>query len=169
MMIRMQVKQLGGVLLVLLWSLSASYAQQGTVGGRVVDQQGQPLEGVTVTVQNQNRQTVTDNTGNYRIEATSVNTLVFSLMGMVSQEVVVGNQSTINVTLIASSETLDEVAVTAFGIKREERSLGYTAQSVTAEELSFNQQPNLVNALQGKAAGIQIRNTGGAPGQGAKI
>src|SRR5690606_27196414 len=67
------------------------------------------------------------------------------------------------------SETLDEVAVTAFGIKREERSLGSTAQSVTAEQLTVNQQPNMVNALQGKIAGVQIRNTGGAPGQGAKI
>src|SRR3546814_807170 len=169
MMIRMQLKQLGGVLLALLLFLPASYAQQGTVSGRVVDQQGQPLEGVTVTVQSQSRQTVTDNTGNYRIAATSAHTLVFSLVGMAPQEVVVGNRSAINVTLTPSSETLDEVAVTAFGIKREERSLGYTAQSVTAEELSFNQQPNLVNALQGKAAGIQIRNTGGAPGKGAKI
>ena len=169
MMIRTQLKQLGGALLALMWFLPASYAQQGTVSGRVVDQKGQPLEGVTVTVQNQNRQTVTDGTGNYNIGATSGNTLVFSLMGMSSQEVAVGNRSTINVTLVPSSETLDEVAVTAFGIKREERSLGYTAQSVTAEELTVNQQPNMVNALQGKIAGVQIRNTGGAPGQGAKI
>src|SRR3546814_6257059 len=93
------------VLLALLWFLPASYAQQGTVSGRVVDQQGQPLEGVTVTVQSQSRQTVTDNTGNYRIAATSAHTLVFSLVGMAPQEVVVGNRSAINVTLTDRQST----------------------------------------------------------------
>src|SRR5690606_40577577 len=71
--------------------------------------------------------------------------------------------------LSPESSALEEVAVTAFGIKREERSLGYTAQSVSAEELTVNKQSNMVNALQGKVAGVQVRNTGGAPGSGAKI
>ncbi|WP_353126603.1 SusC/RagA family TonB-linked outer membrane protein [Parapedobacter pyrenivorans] len=164
-----ELKKLGGLMMALLWLLPAGYAQERTINGRVSDQQGQPLEGVTVTVQNEGGQTVTDDSGSYRITVSKGNVLVFSLIGMASQEIAIGDRTTIDIILIAASETLDEVAVTAFGIKREERSLGYTAQAVTAEQLTVNQQPNLVNALQGKAAGIQIRNTGGAPGQGAKI
>ena len=164
-----ELKKLSGLMMALLWLLPASYAQERTINGRVLDQQGQPLEGVTIAVQNQNRQTVTDDDGRYRITASNGDILVFSLMGMAAQEVTVGERTTIDIILIPSSETLDEVAVTAFGIKREERSLGYTAQSVTAEDLTVNKQPNMVNALQGKIAGVQIRNTGGAPGQGAKI
>src|SRR5690606_10469648 len=149
--------------------MSLGYAQVRTISGRVTGPEGEALQGVTVQVLNQSAQTVTDANGNYSIQASTGSTLVFSLVGMTRQEVAVGSGNTVNVTLEGSAESLDEVAVTASGIKREERSLGYTAQSVTAEELTVNKQPNMVNALQGKAAGVQIRSTGGAPGQGAKI
>ncbi|MGK6350378.1 SusC/RagA family TonB-linked outer membrane protein [Parapedobacter sp. DT-150] len=158
-----------GLMLLFLWLVPLAYAQERAISGKVVDAQGQPLEGVTVSVSTIGRQTLTNSNGDYSISASTGNTLVFSLIGMGRKEVVVGSSSTINLTLDESSETLEEVAVTAFGIKREERSLGYTAQSVTSEELTVNKQPNMVNALQGKIAGVQIRNTGGAPGQGAKI
>lgn len=96
-------------------------------------------------------------------------TLVFSSIGYTTKEVAVGNRSTINVTLAEDTKLLNEVVVTALGITREKKALGYSAQGVDSEELVQNRQPNLVNASQGKVAGVTINSTGGAPGQGARI
>lgn len=153
----------------LLCMASLTYAQQRVVSGRVTDSSGNGLSGVTVTVAGASTQAQTDDGGNYRINASTGQTLVFSLVGMQRREIVLGQSPTLNVTLEESTEAIEEVAITAFGIQRQSRSLGYTAQTVNSEELNFNRQPNVVNALQGKTAGVQIRSTGGAPGQGAKI
>lgn len=146
-----------------------AYAQERSISGRVTDGSGEALLGVTVVVSGTSAQTQTDASGYYRINASSGQTLIFSLVGMQRKEVVVGESATIDVTLEDSSDAIEEVTVTAFGIKRAARSLGYAAQSVGSEDLNFNKQTNVVNALQGKTAGVQIRSTGGAPGQGAKI
>ena len=165
---KIKFNELAGLIVALLVATHVVYGQS-QITGKVTDTEGAPLAGVTVSVSGTDVQSLTNDNGVYQVAASAGNTLVFTLVGMERLEVVVGESATVDVTLNASSETLDEVAVTAFGIKREERSLGYTAQSVTAEQLTVNQQPNMVNALQGKLAGVQIRNTGGAPGQGAKI
>lgn len=159
-----------GVVLALLWLVQVCYAQQRTISGRVAGEDGESLSGVTVTVKGSSVSTQTDGDGRYAIQVLGTDAvLVFAYLGMEVQELPVGRASTLNATLVPASSTLEEVAVTAFGIKREERSLGYVVQSVSAEELTVNKQPNMVNALQGKTAGVQIRSTGGAPGQGAKI
>jgi len=167
---KVNLKRLGGLLLALLWLVEVGYGQQRTLSGRTTTADGERLSGVTVTVKGTTVSVQTDVEGRYSIrvpEADAV--LVFRYVGMETQELPVGTSNTLDVVLAPTSSTLTEVAVTAFGIRREERSLGYTAQSVTAEELTVNKQPNMVNALQGKTAGVQIRSTGGAPGQGAKI
>ncbi len=95
--------------------------------------------------------------------------LVFSFIGYSSQDIAVGNQSTINVQLVSGSQNLDEIVVTAQGIERDKRSLGYSIQEVSGNILSQRSEPNLLNGLQGKLAGVSITGSSGAPGASTNI
>lgn len=153
-----------------LFQVSALFAQQRNVTGQVTSaEDGMTLPGVNVIVKGTNQGTVTDMDGNYSISVADGATLVFSSLGFGSREVTVGNQSVINVALSEDTESLDEVVVTSFGIERQKRALGYAVQEVSSEEIISTKQPNIVSALQGQAAGVQITNSGGAPGQSARI
>ncbi|WP_347158361.1 SusC/RagA family TonB-linked outer membrane protein [Pontibacter chitinilyticus] len=158
------------VLLLLCWATS-SFAQGTTVSGRVTGAEaGTALPGVSVIVKGTTTGTATDANGSYSLQVPGSDAvLVFRYLGYETKEVPVNNQSVINVTLGSDTKLLNEVVVTAMGISRERRTLGYAAQSVESEELTRNKQPNVLNALQGKVAGAQISSTGGAPGQGANI
>lgn len=146
------------------------FAQQGTVSGKVTSaDDGTPLPGVSVKVKGSTSGISTDPDGRYTIKASSDQILVFSYIGSTSEERTVGNNKIINVQLKQDARTLNEVAVTAFGVKQEVRSLGFSTQNVKAKEIVDSQQPNLVNALQGKVAGVQITNSSGAPGSSANI
>ncbi|EAZ80838.2 SusC/RagA family TonB-linked outer membrane protein [Algoriphagus machipongonensis] len=146
------------------------YAQQSIKGKVTSQEDGEPLPGVSILIQGTTTGAVTDIDGNYSISVpNSESVLVFSFIGFESQTRRVGNNSEINVTLAYSSSELDEVIVTAFGISQEKKSLGYSAQSIDAEEITTAKQPNIVNALQGQVAGVQVTNSGGAPGQSARI
>lgn len=151
-----------------IFSSTALFAQ--TITGKVTSAtDGSDIAGATVMVKGTTIGTATDADGNYRLNASSGQTLVFSFLGFTTVEELVGNRTIINVELPEDFTQLEEVTVTAFGIERAARSLGYASQGVTAEKLTTNKQVNMVNSLQGKVAGVQITNTGGAPGQGAKI
>lgn len=103
------------------------------------------------------RGTTTDAGGKYKIDVPDGSAvLVFSFVGYLSQEVAVGNQSQINMSLKVDTKTLDEVVVTAFGIKREQKALGYASQKVSGEQLSAVGNTNIQNSLQGKAAGYRF-------------
>lgn len=157
-------------LLLVCWATSAS-AQGTLVSGNVTGaEEGMALPGVSVIVKGTTTGTSTDASGNYQIRVPDNNAvLVFRFLGYQPREVTVGSQSVINVSLGTDSEQLGEVVVTAMGISREKKSLGYATQEVDAEDITRNKQPNVLNALQGKVAGAQISSTGGAPGQGADI
>ncbi|MGM0945218.1 MAG: SusC/RagA family TonB-linked outer membrane protein [Bacteroidota bacterium] len=159
--------------LLLLMSLLTSislFAQQAVTGKVTAKEDGQPLPGVSIVVKGTSTGTVTDIDGNYSISVPgSESVLVFSFIGFESQEIPVGNTNTINVVLATEESQLDEVIVTAFGISQEKKSLGYSAQSIDAEAITKSRQPNIVNALQGQVAGVQVTNSGGAPGQSARI
>ena len=144
---------------------------QVTVTGKVTSQEdGLPLPGVSILVQGTNVGTVTDIEGLYAIAVSGEeSTLIYSFIGFQSKSIVVGNTTTHNVVLGASVSQLNEVIVTAFGISQEKKSLGYSAQSIDAETITKSRQPNLVNSLQGQVAGVQVTNSGGAPGQSARI
>ena len=144
-----------------------SYGQE--ISGLVTDVSGAPLPGVTIVVGGTNKGTTTDFDGNYTIAASTGNVLRFSYLGMKTQSVTVGLANVINVTMEEDSEQLSEVIVTAFGISQEKKALGYAAQSIDAESITQTKQTNLVSALQGQVAGVQITNSGGAPGQSARI
>ncbi|HVI47667.1 MAG TPA: SusC/RagA family TonB-linked outer membrane protein, partial [Chitinophaga sp.] len=130
----------------------------------------EPLPGVTIQVKGHKQGTATGVDGSYRITVPDSKTvLVFSFVGFLPQEAVAGDQATLDITLQPDTRNLDQVVVTAMGIRKEKRALGYAVQEVSGADLVQSKQSNVVNALQGKAAGVQISSTGGAPGQGSRI
>ncbi|MDO6392112.1 SusC/RagA family TonB-linked outer membrane protein [Pontibacter sp. BT731] len=145
-----------------------SIAQGTAVSGTVTSAADKSaLPGVSVVVKGKTRGTVTDISGKYTIEAAPSDVLVFSFIGMKRVERTVGNATTIDVMLQDDTKSLSEVVVTAFGVEQEKRALGYSVQEVQSREITETQQANIVNAMQGKVAGVQITNSGGAPGASA--
>ncbi|MCC5938497.1 MAG: SusC/RagA family TonB-linked outer membrane protein [Lunatimonas sp.] len=132
-----------------------------TVQGTVSDEQGQPLPGVTITVQGRSTGTVTDIDGGYSITVPDNATLVFSFIGFKTQNVAVGNRSTINVTMTEDIGALDEFVVTSFGVAREQRALGYATTTIRSDELIKAGTPNIATALYGKAPGVRIQAAAG--------
>ncbi len=135
-----------------------TFAQTVEVSGKVTSaDDGIGLPGVSVTIQGTTRGTTTDAAGMYSIETGRGSTLVFSFVGMNSQAIAVGNQNVINVSLASDANQLSEVVVTALGVSREKKSLGYAVQEVGGEEITKVKSQNFVNSLSGKVAGLQIR------------
>ena len=135
-----------------------TFAQQKTVSGTVSDENGLPLIGATVVISGTSSGTTTDFDGNYKINASSGDVLNFSYVGYSDQNVTVGASNTVNATL-QPDNTLDEVVVTALGIKRSKKSLGYATQKVSEDEISTTKSDNILNQLSGKAAGVSIQRT----------
>jgi outer membrane receptor protein involved in Fe transport len=145
------------------------WAQTRTVTGRVTGPEGSPLPGVTVVEKGTTNGVTTTSEGNFSLTVQPNATLVVSFIGMSNQEVILGNRSMINVQLKEDSQKLSEVVVTAFGIEAEKRTLGYSAQNVNPAQLQQSREPNIVNALAGKVAGVQINNSGGQAGSSSRI
>ena len=144
---------------------SAEVLQQIQISGTVMDESDDPLPGVTVTIKGLSQGTATDANGAYSLTVPNANvTLVFSYIGYATLEYPVGNQRTINVVLQEASTVLDEVVVTALGIRREVKALGYAAQEIGAADLGAARESKLTNYLTGKIAGVQIANTAGGVG-----
>lgn len=145
-------------------------AQSKTLTGTVTDAtDGSPLPGVNILVQGTTTGTQTDFDGNYSIEASSGDVLVFSFLGMKSQSVTVGASNTINVSLETDAEQLGEVVVTALGIKRDVKALTYAQQTVRSDELTKTRDPNFMNSIAGKAAGVEIKKSTSGAGGSTKI
>lgn len=149
--------------LLVLWTSSA-FAQDRAVSGRVTEAStGNGLPGVSVAVKGTTTGIATDAQGNYQLRVPESNaTLVFRFLGYTTKEVSVGNQSTINVSLETDARQLDEVVVTALGIERSERSLGYATQQVQGENLTLTKEQNVLGSLAGKVAGVQVTGSSGA-------
>ncbi|MES2650697.1 MAG: SusC/RagA family TonB-linked outer membrane protein [Bacteroidota bacterium] len=156
---------------IILLSLSVQ-AQQRTITGKVTSaDDGKPLADVGIKVKGTTTSNLTNAQGNYSITISNNNAvIVFTYVGFVTQEITVGSKSIVNANLVSDVNLLQEVVVnTGLGITRQAKSLGYAAQGVTGEDLNFNHQSNLLNALQGKIAGATISSVGGGPGQGTAI
>ncbi|RZM21743.1 MAG: SusC/RagA family TonB-linked outer membrane protein, partial [Pedobacter sp.] len=155
---------------VLLFTLLAmtAYAQK-TVTGTVTDNAGLPIPGVSVTEKGTKNGTLTDASGKFTITAASGTVLTFSYVGMAVKEATVGDASTISIVLEDDANQLGEVVVTALGIKREKKSLGYAVQEVKGQTLVEAREPNLVNALSGKVAGLQITRSSNGPMGSSRI
>lgn len=143
---------------------------QSTVSGQVSDEDGEALEGVAVVARGTNTGAFTNEEGKYSLEVPSgITTLVFRYVGKLDQAVEITG-GTINVTMQANDIYLDEVVVTALGIKREERSLGYAVQEISGDDASYVRDQNVVSSLSGKISGVQVISTSGAQlGGTAKI
>jgi len=157
------------VLVFFLTATNLSFSQKVEVKGVITTSLGDPLPGASVIVKGTFDGVTSDFDGNYSIEADPTDVLIFSYIGFKEQERVVGINTTIDVSLEEDTEQLDEVVVTALGITREKKALGYSVQEVDDEALNRVQDANFVNNLQGKVAGAQIINSTGAVGGASTI
>ena len=129
--------------------------QKITISGSVTSaSSSQGLPGVSIAVKGTSQGTITDIEGRFTISAPSDATLIFSFIGFTSQEVAVRGRTTINVKLEETTEAIEEVVVTALGIKREEKSLGYSVRKVGGEELTRVVHENVLNSMAGKVSGV---------------
>ncbi|MDY6896307.1 MAG: TonB-dependent receptor plug domain-containing protein, partial [Thermotogota bacterium] len=148
------------IFLAFLLFVAFQAAAQMQILGTVSDENGEPLPGVSVVVKNNTTiGTTSDANGKYSLTVpSSAEVLVFSFVGMKTQEQPIAGRSVIDVALEAEVLEMDEVIVTALGISREKKSLGYSAQEIGGEELNKVKNENIVNSLSGKVAGVQIKN-----------
>ena len=148
---------------------------EGGIHGRVTNESGEPVGSASVYIKNLKAGTSANEKGEFNLSGLKAGTYTIqvSAVGYViqTQNVSITDNETaqISITLKAEANTLNDVVVTALGIKRSVKSLGYASQEVNAQELTASHQPNLINALQGKVAGVTISSAGGGPGQGASI
>lgn len=147
------------------------YAQEKIVKGKVTSSEdGEGLPGVTIMVPGTNTGTQTDGDGNYSINVPSgYNSLEFKYIGFSSQLVTVGDKTLINIALLSDAQQLSDVVVTALGVKREKKSLGYATQEVSGSALTQSNETNVLNSLSGKVAGVQITGASGAVGASSRI
>jgi TonB-linked SusC/RagA family outer membrane protein len=155
----MKTKLSGILTLLLAFVVQVTFAQERTITGTVSDETG-VLPGVSVLIEGTTSGTETDFDGNFSIEAKSGDVLRFSFVGKTTVTRSIGAESTINVTMVSEQNTLDEVVVTALGISREKKSLGYATQEVDGDQISTVKDPNFTNALQGKVAGLNVKSSG---------
>ncbi|MFC5411697.1 SusC/RagA family TonB-linked outer membrane protein [Larkinella bovis] len=154
----------------LLVAASPSYAVDKEVTGTVSDEKGNGLAGATVTIKGTTRGTNTNGEGSFRLVVPDGNAvLVVSYIGYAKQEITVGNQSVINVQLQPGEGTLQEVVVTALGIKRDTRALGYSVTTIESSALNQARETNVINSLQGRVAGLSITPGTGGPGSSSRI
>ncbi|NJK96206.1 MAG: TonB-dependent receptor plug domain-containing protein [Bacteroidales bacterium] len=146
-------------------------AQTVQVRGKVTSaEDGTPLPGATVVVKGSTVGTTADIDGNYVLNVPSgTGTLVFSYVGMTTLEQEMGGRTTIDVALEPSATGLEEVVVTALGIRKSEKNLGYAATSVSSDDITASGSRNAMNALQGKVAGINISSASGQPGSSSRV
>lgn len=135
--------------------VQVGFAQEKTLSG-VVSEEGLPLPGVSVVISGTTNGTQTDLDGKYSLKTKTGDVLVFSFVGMKDVKHTVGSATTFNVAMTSDEEMLEEVVVTALGIKRDKKKLGYSSQEVKGDELSSAGQTNAVNALSGNVAGLQV-------------
>jgi TonB-linked SusC/RagA family outer membrane protein len=155
--------------LVLFCSSIAAFAQSKISGKVTSADDGSGIPGVTVQIKGTSKGTQTDLNGDYSIEAAANQTLVFSFVGMNSSEVVVGSKSIVNVSLANDARALSEVVVTAQGIVREKKALGYAITSLDKKAIEDRPQADVGRVLQGKIPGVNITATSGVSGTGTNI
>jgi TonB-linked SusC/RagA family outer membrane protein len=147
------------------------FAQDRTVSGKVTgSDDGLPIPGVNVVLKGTTAGTVTDADGAYKLTLpTAGGTLVFSFIGMQTQEIAIGDQTVVDVTLLSDVSQLGEVVVTAAGIQREVKSLGYGVERVGGDKVSQVSEPDPLRAMSGKIAGVNIIGTSGSAGSATRI
>ena len=153
-------------LFLLLWGVVFFATQalaQKSVSGKVTDEKGNPLPDVSVVISGTNTGTVTKADGTYTLTIpANAKTLVFSSVDLSTVEIAIGTGALINATLKNEDKTMSEVVVTAFGIKKDKKTLGYGVTQLNAEELTRSHTTNITNALAGKIPGVRVTGSGGS-------
>ncbi|WP_318311977.1 SusC/RagA family TonB-linked outer membrane protein [Flagellimonas crocea] len=165
----MRTKLNGLLTLLLAFVVHISYAQDKTITGTVTDADGLPLPGVNIVVEGTTTGTQTDFDGNYAISASEGQTLLFTYIGQKPSTKVVGASSVINVQMVEDTQALEEVVVTAQGIKKEKQALGYAVAEVDNEQLEQRAEGDVGRILTGKASGVNITAQSGLSGSGTSI
>ena len=147
--------------------VQVSFAQEKTISGTVSDDSG-ALPGVSVVVEGTSKGVETDFDGKYSIKANQGDVLTFSYLGYATSKETVGTENTINVTLQEGSEMLEEITI-GLGISKTEKAIGYAVQKVSGENINKAKEPNLVNSLQGRVAGVQIQGSPSTMGGASRI
>src|SRR6478736_7824269 len=156
--------------LVLLLCCSFTSMAQMQVSGTVRDENSSPLPGVNIIVKGSSSGAITDSEGRFQISVPAgTSVLAFSFIGYVPQEVPVGDRTIIDIALVLDIKSLEEVVVTALGIERSSKSLGYATSQVNSEQFATNRSTNVMNSLQGKIAGVNITGLGTGPAGTSKI
>ena len=158
------------LLIISPFSLPIDTFAQSSFSGKVKDSKNEPIPGVSVRVKGTNNGATTDINGEFKINsAASQGYLVFSSIGYTSIEIQIDSRKTYEVILVEDNKFLNEVVVTALGIKREEKSLGFAAQTIKAAAVTDAKTNNWVNSLSGKVAGLNIQGTGAGPMGSSRI
>ena len=165
----MRTKLNGLLTLLLAFFVHLSFAQDKTITGNVTDGNGLPLPGVNIVVEGTSSGTQTDFDGNYAISASEGQILLFSYIGQRDVRQTVGAGNTMNVQMEEDAQALEEVVVTAQGIKREKKALGYAVTSVGQDQIQDRAEGDVARVLSGKAAGVQITSAGGASGSATNV
>ncbi|MAQ75273.1 MAG: SusC/RagA family TonB-linked outer membrane protein, partial [Aquimarina sp.] len=165
----MRTKFSGILTLLLAFVVQLTFAQEKTISGTVTDQSGLPLPGVNIVIKGTSTGTQTDFDGNYSVKANKGAVLAYSYLGFQTQEIAVGDNNTINVQLSEDAAQLEEVVVTAQGIRREKKALGYAVATIASDDIAAKPQTDVVRALTGKAPGVNIQQTSGLSGSGTNI
>jgi TonB-dependent starch-binding outer membrane protein SusC len=160
----------GKLALLLLFCLMQTvvFAQEVEISGKVVDADGSPMPGVSILIKGTNKGAITDFDGNYTLKATSDATLVYSFVGSTTQEIVVGNQTVIDVTMKEDIMQLDEIVVTGYGVSKKSDLTGAMA-SLGEDEFNSVAGANPEQMMQGRVAGVEITSNNGEPGAGSQI
>lgn len=151
-------------------SLQQQSGKERTITGQVVDAKGEPLIGVSILVKGTTDGAITDLDGNYKIMTKSNNpVIVYSYIGYKTQEIPLKGQTAINITMMDDTQVIDEVVVTALGIKRSEKALSYNVTQVDAESALAVKDANFINSLNGKVAGLNINSSSSGIGGASKV
>ncbi|MEE9408747.1 MAG: SusC/RagA family TonB-linked outer membrane protein [Polaribacter sp.] len=151
----MKTRFKGILTLLLAFLVQVSFAQEKTVSGTVSDTSGS-LPGVSVSIKGTSKGTQTDFNGKYSIKAKQGDVLSFSYVGYKTIDKTVGTSNTIDIAMVEDASTLEEIVITAYGIKREKKSIGFSQQTVAGPALTQAKETDLSNALAGKVSGVQI-------------
>ena len=165
----MKTKFSGILTLFLAFVVQFTFAQEKTISGTVSDENGLPLPGVNIIVKGTTNGTQTDFDGNYSITASTGDVLSYSFVGYTKKEMTIGASNNISFSMTPDVTAIDEVVITTLGIKKEEKAIGYSAQSITSENLTEVRDANIINSLSGKIAGVNITNSSGAVGSSSRI
>ena len=143
---------------------------QSTVTGKITDPNGQPIPGATIKIKNAKAGTIAGSNGTFTINAAGSATLVVSAVGYETMEISVANQPNVSVSLkLSNNSSLNEVVVTAYGVKREKKALGYAVSTVTSKDLELKPENDIARILNGKAPGVNVLSTSGLSGSGTNI